>query len=190
MSKNCEIKTSWLERVLNIQRDTQIDRTTVFRNYDGKCTEVPINTYEILVTLNTSVTEKNMLKVSFTPQIEFKSRSLFMVSDFIYARFKGLFGQTAALKIRISGWNLFNPLKILTYVLPLAVVLGVVLILLYIIKFLFGSYTLNLTQQKDAQNTFTKLLLTYAKKDEKNLEIGLKNKVLEKETELQPRVQS
>ena len=109
-----------------------------------------------------------------------------MVSDFIYARFKGLFGETAALKIRISGWNLLNPLKILTYVLPLAVVLAVVLILLYIIKFLFGSYTLNLTQKKDAQNTFTKLLLSYAKKDEKNLEIGLKNKVAEKETELQP----
>lgn len=121
----------------------------VFRNYDGRCTQIPINTYEILVTLNTTSISKNMYKVSFTPQIEIKSRSLFMVSDFIYAKFRGLFDDSAVLKIRIVGWNLFNPLKVLTYALPLLIILAVILILLYVIKFLFGTYTLKLNQQHE-----------------------------------------
>ena len=190
MTKNCTMKISWLERILNIKRDTQIDRTTVFRNYDGKCKEVPINTYEILVSLNTTVSTKSMYKVSFTPQIEIKSSSLFLVSDFIHARFKGLFDDSATLKIKVVGWNMFNPLKLVIYLLPLAIIVVFILILVCSLKFLFGTYTLRLSKEQTGQNAFTKILLTYAKKEKEALEIGNKNKVANKETELQTQTPS
>jgi hypothetical protein len=101
MSKNCTIHNSWLEKILNIRRDEEIDRTTVMRNYDGKCKEIPINSYDLLVRFNSSERINQIYKVSFTPQIELRTRNVFSVSDFVYAKFMGLFGETKTIKIRV-----------------------------------------------------------------------------------------
>lgn len=107
-----------------------------------------------------------------------------MVSSFVLAKFKGLFGDQVILRIKISGWNLLNPLKILTYSLPLLVIFAVILALVYTIKFLFGTYTLRLTKQEVAQNTFIKLLLTYTDKQDDGKKVGSDEKAPQKEIEL------
>lgn len=67
-----------------------------------------------------------------------------MTSDWIVAKFKGIFGESKTLKIKVTGWNMFNPLRLLIYLIPVGLVLLVSLILIWLLRFMFSKYTLKM----------------------------------------------
>jgi hypothetical protein len=73
-----------------------------------------------------------------------------MISDWIIAKFKGIFGETQTLKIKVTGWNMWNPLRLVIYLVPIAVALVGTMILMLLLKFMFSRYILK--QAKESEN--------------------------------------
>jgi hypothetical protein len=70
-----------------------------------------------------------------------------MISDWIVAQFKGIFGETQTLKIKVTGWNMYNPFKLLAYLIPFVGALVASILLVLILKYLFGAYTLKMAKE-------------------------------------------
>jgi hypothetical protein len=63
-----------------------------------------------------------------------------MVSDWIVANLKGVFGESRKMRIKVTGWNMINPLRLVIYLVPLLATLFGALVFLLFIRYLYGAY--------------------------------------------------
>lgn len=175
-SKNVSIKESYFERLFNFSKYVETGRTTVCRAFEEKCRTIPLNSYDILVKVNETLTYSRIYKVNFMPQIEISGKSQYLVSDWVKAKFLGFFNRTEERKIEIKSMNLVNPLFLIPYLAPLLILIAFLVCLVFVLRYLFAIYTLKMTEEINKASPFSKLLMKYAGKKEKDkdLVIGLK----------------
>lgn len=67
LSKDCQLPRSLFDRFFNIQKEQEVDRTRVNRNFDERCIEIASNSYNVMVRVNETVTYSKTYQVSFMP---------------------------------------------------------------------------------------------------------------------------
>lgn len=180
-SKNETVTTGFIESFFDFSSTTEIGRTVVCRAIEEKCGYIPEDSFDILVKVNQTRTYSRIYRVNFMPQIELKSKSSYLVSDWINATFKGFFNVTVKKEILIKSKSMKQPIEVVLYLLPMVILLSFVWCLIVTLKHIFSIYTLKLSNTKtEGSSPLNDMLFRFASKRERELQIQLKDVKIKK----------